>query len=338
MKHTVKKHLKMNVLAALFVVTAFLLCSCGGSDVNEEPDKYVPKETAAESAAGTQVAAAAVARSSPAGSTGGSWTPEFRNSVFDSSAAEGNDEVQVDMSSVNEGYVAIHCQPTDTKIKFQVIKDDNTITYSVVTGKDQIFPLQSGDGHYIFRVMKNITDKKYAELYKCEAQVAIGDPFDPFLRPNQYTDYTENSECVQFAGTLAEGSASKAEFIASVYEYIAGSVTYDQEKAATVKSGYLPVPDDTLTTKKGICFDYASLAAAMLRSQGIPTQIIFGYVSPNDVYHAWNKFYTEEGGWQLVEFSVTGGAWNRIDLTFHAGGAGSEFIGDGSNYLEANVF
>ena len=331
MKNTVKKHLKINILAVLFAVTAFLLCSCGSSGQTAEPDQSVPAQTAAAE----EVEDDAVPKAMPGG---GSWEPEFRSSSFDSSAAEGNDEVMVDMSSVSKGYVAIHCEPTDTKIKFQVIKGDLTVTYSVVTGKDQIFPLQSGDGNYVFRVMKNITDKKYAELYKCEAQVTIADPLDPFLRPNQYADYTQNSECVKFAGSLAEGSASKQDFIAAVYDYIVKNVTYDREKAATVQSGYLPVPDDTLSTKKGICFDYASLAASMLRSQGVPTQIIFGYVSPNDVYHAWNKFYTEEGGWQLVEFKVNGGDWNRIDLTFYAGNAGSDFIGDGSNYMEAYAF
>jgi len=329
---TVEKHLKMNILAVLFAVTAFLLCSCGSSDKGAATDQPVRQETAA---AAEEVEEGSVPKAMPGG---GSWEPEFRGSSFDSSAAEGNDEVKVDMSSVSKGYVAIHCEPTDTKIKFQVIKGDLTVTYSVVTGKDQIFPLQSGNGNYTFRVMKNISDKKYAELYKCEADVTIADEFDPFLRPNQYADYTENSECVKFAGKLAAGTASKQDFITEVYDYIVKNVTYDRDKAATVQSGYLPDPDDTLSTKKGICFDYASLAASMLRSQGIPTQIIFGYVSPNDVYHAWNKFYTEEGGWQLVEFKVTGSDWNRIDLTFYAGNAGSEFIGDGSNYMEAYNF
>ena len=58
-----------------------------------------------------------------------------------------------------------------------------------------------------------------------------------------------------------------------------------------------------METGKGICFDYASLAASMLRSQGIPTKIIFGYVAPDNLYHAWNMFYTEEKGWTKVEFS-----------------------------------
>ena len=260
--------------------------------------------------------------------------PPFRDAYFNEAAAVGNAETVVDMSSVNEGYVAMRCF-SDAKIKFQVLIDDLTFTYSVVCGVDQIFPLQCGSGHYIFKVMKNIEDKKYAELYKCEADVQLADPFDPFLRPSQYANYNENSECVQLAHSMARASDTQEQFVNSVYQYVCNNVVYDQEKAMNVKSGYLPVPDDTLREKKGICFDYASLAASMLRSQGIPTQIIFGYVAPDDIYHAWNKFYTDDGGWQLAEFTVSGPDWNRIDLTFSANGASNQFIGDGSNYMEA---
>lgn len=76
----------------------------------------------------------------------------------------------------------------------------------------------------------------------------------------------------------------------------------------------------------------------MLRSQGIPTKIIFGYVAPGDLYHAWNMFYTEETGWITVEYQVFGGEWNRIDCTFAANGADPETIGDGTSYTDLYVY
>jgi transglutaminase-like putative cysteine protease len=72
----------------------------------------------------------------------------------------------------------------------------------------------------------------------------------------------------------------------------------------------------------------------MLRSQGIPTKVVFGYVSPDDLYHAWNMFYTEEDGWTAVEFRADPNSWNRIDLTFSASGSDADFVGDGSNYTD----
>jgi transglutaminase-like putative cysteine protease len=122
--------------------------------------------------------------------------------------------------------------------------------------------------------------------------------------------------------------------ITHVYDYVCAHIKYDKHKAETVKSGYLPDPDETLATGKGICFDYASLTAAMLRSQGIPVKVIFGHVSPDNLYHAWNMFYTEEEGWVTVEFKVDRKTWSRIDLTFSANGANQKFIGDGGNYAD----
>ena len=93
-----------------------------------------------------------------------------------------------------------------------------------------------------------------------------------------------------------------------------------------------------MNTGKGICFDYAALAASMLRSQGIPTKMIFGYVAPQGLYHAWNMFYTPQSGWVTVSFEVRGENWTRMDLTFSANGADATFIGDGSNYSDVYYY
>lgn len=66
----------------------------------------------------------------------------------------------------------------------------------------------------------------------------------------------------------------------------------------------MPNPDETLASRSGICFDYASLAAAMLRSLGIPCQVITGYVGPESLYHAWNMVYID-GSWVGVAISRT---------------------------------
>lgn len=318
------------VLAILFSLSA---CSDSASAAQETGSvAFGKKSTGKKTGTKTETQAADAAETQePEGSY---EIPEFKDAELDEEEAEGNGEAMIDTSSVSEGYVAMRAD-TDSKIKFQVIKDDITYTYSVVNGEDQIFPLQSGDGYYEFKVMENITDNKYAELYKSEADVAIEDPFDPFLRPNQYANYTEESECVIKAHEFAENASSTQDFVKSVYDYVCKNVTYDDVKAANITPGYLPDPDATLDEKKGICFDYACLTACMLRSQGVPTKIIFGYVAPDDIYHAWNKFYTEEDGWTTVEFTVNPNDWTRIDLTFSANGANNQFIGDGSNYAEA---
>ncbi len=265
-------------------------------------------------------------------------TVPFETAEFHRDQATGTSDVLIDISCTAQGYVALSAV-ADARLKFQVMKDDMTYNYDIASdGTPSVFPLQCGDGHYRFRVMKNIVDKKYAELYSTEADVKMKDEFQPFIRPSNYANYNQNSKCILKANDMAKNAKTKMDIVISVYDFICKNVTYDTEKAMNVKSGYMPVPDETMTTGKGICFDYASLAASMLRSQGIPTKLIFGYVSPSDVYHAWNMIYTEETGWITVEFKVSGKEWNRIDLTFSANGADGDFIGDGENYTDVYVY
>ncbi len=266
-------------------------------------------------------------------SGGGGFKAEYRPATFHEDKAEGSGGTKVDLSATHEGYFGVLCN-SDSKLKLQVFKDSDTFTYDLDSGKAQIFPLQSGDGYYTIKVMENVSGNNYYELYSTGANVSLKTPRSPFVRPNVYANYSEDSECVKEASKMASQASSESDFVKQVYQYICKRITYDYDKAATVQSGYVPDPDEILNSGKGICFDYASLAASMLRSQGVPTKIIFGYVAPDDLYHAWNMFYTEEEGWTTVEFTVKPGEWNRVDLTFSANGQNSDFIGDGSNYQD----
>ena len=269
--------------------------------------------------------------------------PEFAEASFHADKATGDDNAKIDLSAVSSGYVGVSAK-ADVRLKFQVIKkdkDEETYTYNLANdGTPSIFPVQSGDGVYTFRVMLNTVDTNYTVMYTTDQEVKLEDEFQPFLRPSDYVNYSKESDCVKKAQELAENSEDAVAFVAAVFECICDTVTYDKEKAVQVqtKKDYLPDPDETLSTGKGICFDYAALAAAMLRSQGIPTKMVFGNVSPDNLYHAWNMFYTEETGWVTVDYKVKGGDWNRLDLTFSANGADGTFIGDGGNYADVRYY
>ncbi len=264
--------------------------------------------------------------------------PEFADSAFHADKAEGTGTVKLDLSALSQGYVAVSAE-SDKRLKFQVLKGDTKYNYNMASdGTPSIFPLQGGDGTYTFKVMENVTEGKYAPIYTAEENVVLADEFQPFLRPSDYVNYSKDSDCVKKAAELAAKAEDALGVVSAVYAYITENVDYDYQKAATVQTGYLPDVDETLATGKGICFDYASLTAAMLRSQGIPTKMVFGDVSPDDVYHAWNMFYTEETGWVTVKFQVSADSWNRLDLTFSAGGADTSFVGDGTNYTDMSYY
>lgn len=266
--------------------------------------------------------------------------PEFADSAFHAEHAQGEGEVALDLEHVDEGYIGVSGH-SETRIKLQVFIGEMEYRYDVpADGTPVIFPLQEGDGTYSIKVMENVEDTRYRPLFSIDCEVKLKDEFQPFLRPSAYVDYDRDSECVRLAAQLASQQEDALGVVGAVFEYICDNIVYDKEKAETVKTttGYMPVLDDTLKDGKGICFDYAALAAGMLRSQGIPVKMVFGDVSPNDVYHAWNMFYTEESGWVTVQYEVKADSWNRLDLTFSANGSDSSFIGDGSNYLDERYY
>lgn len=136
------------------------------------------------------------------GGNAGSFKPKYHDAEFHEDSAEGNGEVQVDLSCVSDGYFGVVAN-SDARLKLQVFKDDETYTYDVEQGREQIFPLQCGDGTYNIKVMKNTSGNSYYELYVTSADVKLDDPLDPFLRPNAYADYSEDSECVKTAAKMA---------------------------------------------------------------------------------------------------------------------------------------
>lgn len=118
------------------------------------------------------------------------------------------------------------------------------------------------------------------------------------------------------------------------------SFTYDYQLAATVKSGYLPNVDKVLESKKGICFDYAALMTAMLRSQGIPCKLVIGYA--DTAYHAWINVYIEGTGWISNAIYFDGQNWTLLDPTYastsHSSPSVLKFIANTNNYTQKYAY
>ena len=250
-------------------------------------------------------------------------------------AVEKNDKAEIDYSNITDGYVmARFTAATEKRLKVQVAGPTTTYNYDLPAGNWVTYPLSDGNGSYKVMVLENTTGSKYAVVASVSFQVTLKDEFAPFLRPNQYVDYAAAPNTVAKAAELTQGVTDPLAKVEKVYSFVVKSLTYDKEKAQTVKSGYLPVLDTVLAEKKGICFDYAALMAGMLRSQGIPCKLVVGYAGT--AYHAWISVWTEASGWVEGAIYFDGTTWQRMDPTFASSGKGSEsimkYIGDGRNY------
>ncbi len=272
------------------------------------------------------------------GTSNGGFEGHFTPAAFDQNAAETDGVNYIDLSHVSQGYIGA-ASTNENRLKLQVSKGDMSYNYDLPgTGEPIIVPVNMEDGAYTVRVMQNTTGDRYIELFAVTENVSLESEFAPYLRPNVFCNFTENSDCARLARELCAGAANEGAAFDAIYDYITNNISYDYAKAdrlATV-TGYVPNPDETLNTGSGICFDYASLTAAMLRSQGIPTKILTGYVSPDNVYHAWDMIYID-GSWSTLHISAKPGQWARADMTFAANGA-SEVIGDASAYADRYTY
>lgn len=247
----------------------------------------------------------------------------------------------VDYSNITDGYVmAQFTAATAKRLKVQVKGPSTTYTYDLPAQKWTTFPLSDGNGGYQVTVLENTTDKKYAIELSASFTVTLKDEFAPFLRPNQYVDYGSAVNTIAKAKELAGSVTDPLEKVGKVYDFVVKNLTYDKAKAASVKSGYLPVLDTVLSTKKGICFDYASLMTGMLRSQGVPCKLVVGYAGK--AYHAWISVWTAETGWIDGVIYFDGTSWQRMDPTFASSGKSSasimKYIGDGTNYTTKYLY
>lgn len=262
----------------------------------------------------------------------------WRDSVFDENAAVFTDGIGADLSHLAEGYAAFRAK-SEGKLKIQITCGEGKYNYDL-PGDEKIVicPLNMGNGSYTFRILQNISGDKYAVIWTEKKDVLLINEYEPFLRPSALVNYSEDSECVALAGKLVGDCDTDVEAVSVIYDYLVRELHYDYEKAKTVKSGYLPDPDSVLEEKKGICFDYASLAASMLRSQGIPCRLITGYVEPDGVYHAWNEIYLKDKGWITVKIKTKGMIWKHVDITFASNGVSPSKTDDDSLYTKRYVY
>ncbi len=263
-----------------------------------------------------------------------------RTPTADGKTVYGNDRIVIDASNVSEGYIMVKYTGKSKRVKVRVTKASQ-YTYDLKpSGEYEVFPLTEGNGTYKVAVFEQLEGTRYAQAVSEPVPVKMEDEKRPFLYPNQYCNYDEASDIVEFSDELTKGITEPLKKVEAVYHYAVDSLQYDYEKAKTVQSGYLPDNDKTLETGKGICFDYASLMVSMLRLQEVPAKLVIGYTK--DIYHAWVSVYTEEEGWIDDIIFFDGKEWRYMDPTFASTGKGdkkmAEYIKDSANYSAKFIY
>lgn len=214
----------------------------------------------------------------------------------------------IDALTAQQGYVTVGYVGDKhgyDRLKFQVRKGEQVYNYDFFpSGKPTRYPVNMGSGFYAFRIMERIEGNSYVERMAIAKEVNVASPFVPYTIPTVFCDYDTDGPCVRMARLILEDCKTDVEALGIIVKWVAGYLSYDYDRAKELSgaTGYVPNPDKTLRERSGICFDYASVCAAMLRSVGIPCKVVTGYVD-GDSYHAWVVAHVD-------------GKWRRCDPTY----------------------
>lgn len=308
------------ILLPILLCMSLVFCSCGAENKQSGGNSATKQSESSQDTKGSR-----------------DNTPVVLTGQADGTVTYGSEGVTIDASHISEGYTMVSYTGTNEKVKLQITGPDEVAYTYDLHGDYETFPLTAGSGSYTVGVFENIEGTSYSTLFTQTIDVKIDDEFGPYLYANQYVNFNGDSKVVEKAEELSKPCNDDLEVIEQVYNYMISNFTYDYDKAESVQSGYLPDVDEVFEAQTGICFDYAAVMAAMLRSQRIPTRLEVGYAG--DVYHAWISTYIEEQGWVNGIIQFDGKNWELMDPTFASTSSKPEdFITNTDEYITKFVY
>ncbi len=240
----------------------------------------------------------------------------FTTSTFAASTAT--------ITNNNNGTITVNYDYSYTnRVKVLVAKDGKTYQYELTTGKNSVtLPLTEGTGTYTVKVCKNVEGTKYSVVYSTSVNTTTTDN-SQYLTSSQIVNYKAEDKAIAKAAELCKDLTTDEEKIIAVWTYIKSNYSYDYEKIKSLPTNatYVPSIETTFAANKGICYDISTLAAAMLRSQGVAVKVVKGYTPKASTYHAWNQVYVN-------------GSWKTMDITYDVQVKGASMYKNAKDYSD----
>lgn len=124
---------------------------------------------------------------------------------------------------------------------------------------------------------------------------------DVSLTNGQATLWDTNT--LKLADEICVDCDTDEEKVKAIYKWMIYNFEYDYDCEPLIQ--YFNVRK-TLSTRKGICYDFSHLFAALCRSQNIPCYVVDGDKRDNAQYHhTWNRVYFDGSWWDMdVTFDI----------------------------------
>ena len=210
----------------------------------------------------------------------------------------------IDESDVAKGIIKVNYSTNyQSKYKLAIEKDGQKQYFDLAANTAQSFPLIYDNGSYTIKIMQNTSGNSYKSVYTQKIDAYIADDTAMYLASTAAVNWSEQMMAIKKAEELTKNLQTDKEKFDAIYNYVIKNYSYDYNKAATVKPGYMPDIEKIYESKSGICYDYSVLFASMLRSQGIPAKVVKGSSTLVNEYHAWNEVFID-GNWIIVDTTV----------------------------------
>ena len=233
--------------------------------------------------------------------------PEAKNTIVGENVVD-NSLVTIDYSNLSEGYIFVsYTGGTNNIIKVQILKNGRTTGWQGNgylyklnnNGVPEQLVLSEGSGSYTVNVFRHSQGSRFNSIFSTTFNMTLRHELAPFLYPNKYVNFSTYGSVSELAARLA--GESPVDTARRIFRYVSTNITYNWSLLYQgVPSWYEPNLEQLLETRLGICFDFASLTTALLRLNGIPAKMVFGYFE-GDYWHAWVHVYLSEYGWLLLD-------------------------------------
>ena len=126
------------------------------------------------------------------------------------------------------------------------------------------------------------------------AYIFVRKPETPYLHNGGATLWDTQTE--ELADDICADCETDEEKVQAIYQWIIHNFEYDYDYYAVIQ--YFNVRH-TLHTRKGVCYDFSNLFAALCRSQNIPCYVVDGTSYKTAAQHTWNRVYYNNFWWDV---------------------------------------
>ena len=268
-----------------------------------------------------------------------------------------NEYVRININTANKGYIQVESLDSAaenlkvslyTDVKNQMTGYGNWQYNCKQKGKSTVkAALTYGNGTYEIDVWTTLSSEAVGitrSTRKAKLTVTLNNVSKTggFTLSTGEVAFSTGMHFIKKADEIAATCSNDFEKVSKIYAWLTDYLDYKASDDYTALGLYTCDLDKVYNRGYGVCYDYAVILAAMLRSQGIPCKVVFGKYADSDGGHAWNEIYIcSNGSITTDRVDIVGNKWCRLDPTLshiNSGKQSTDYMNTDSNYVWHSIY